>query len=358
MTDEKKWQLLFLVMTVGILGYLIYLLAPVLTPFLVAALLAYMTDPLADRLEARGLSRMLSATIVFSVLMLVLILLLLIFIPLLEEQIRTFITKLPAYFNWLQDEAVPRVQSWLGIEKTPLDLDSVRQAVLKNWQQAGGLMATVMGSISRSGMAVVGWLVNLLLIPVVTFYLLRDWDKFMAHIGGLFPVNIAPTVVRLAKKSDEVLSAFLRGQLLVMLALGTIYSVGLWIVGLDLALLIGMVAGLVSFVPYLGFFVGFLMASIAAVVQFHDALPLAYVLIVFGIGQLVESFLLTPLLIGERIGLHPVAVIFAVLAGGQLFGFLGILLALPIAAVVRVLLVYMHERYINSDLYGSPPPSS
>jgi predicted PurR-regulated permease PerM len=356
MTDEKRWQALFLVIAVGVFCYLIYLLAPVLTPFFVAALLAYMTDPLADQLQARGLSRVWSATIVFSVLMLVLLLLLLIFVPLLEAQIRTFISKLPAYFNWLQNVAVPGLQSWLGLEDLPLDLDSVRQAVLKNWQQAGGVVATMMGSISRSGMAVLGWVINLLLIPVVTFYLLRDWDKFMEHIRGLFPMSIEPTIVHLAKQSDDVLGAFLRGQILVMLALGVIYSIGLWMVGLDLALLIGMVAGLVSFVPYLGFFVGFLMAGVAAVVQFQEALPLLYVLAVFGAGQLVEGFLLTPMLVGERIGLHPVAVIFAVLAGGQLFGFVGILLALPLAAVIRVLLAYMHTRYVNSRIYGSPPP--
>jgi predicted PurR-regulated permease PerM len=159
-------------------------------------------------------------------------------------------------------------------------------------------------------------------------------------------------VVRLASASDEVLSAFLRGQLTVMLALGTIYTVGLWIVGLELALLIGMIAGLVSFVPYLGFIVGILAAGIAAVMQFQEVLPLLYVAIVFMVGQSLEGMLLTPLLVGEKIGLHPVAVIFAVLAGAQLFGFFGILLALPVTAVVMVLLRYTHERYVGSTLYA------
>lgn len=353
MTDSEKWLVLSLVL---VSGFLIYLLAPILTPFLVAAFLAYMADPLVDRLESYKLSRALAATVVFSGLMLVLLLLLLIFIPLLEEQIRIFIAKLPGYIDWLRHEVLPRLQSRFGLEQTGFDKGDLQKTLMDNWQKAGGLMANVIGSVSRSGLAVLGWLVNIMLIPVVTFYLLRDWDILVARICALLPVSTEPTVVRLAKASDAVLGAFLRGQLLVMLGLGTIYSVGLWIIGLDLALLIGVIAGLVSFVPYLGFFVGFLMAGIAALVQFHELLPLAYVLIVFGIGQLIEGFLLTPLLIGERIGLHPVAVIFAVLAGGQLFGFLGVLLALPIAAVIRVLLGYAHERYINSRLYESQTP--
>jgi predicted PurR-regulated permease PerM len=171
-------------------------------------------------------------------------------------------------------------------------------------------------------------------------------------VHELIPRRYEATVARLATASDEVLGAFLRGQLTVMLALGTIYSVGLWLVGLELALLIGMLAGLVSFVPYLGFIVGILAAGLAALMQFGDLLPLLYVVIVFMVGQAVEGMLLTPLLVGEKIGLHPVAVIFAVLAGGQLFGFFGILLALPVASVVMVLLRYTHERYVGSSLYS------
>jgi predicted PurR-regulated permease PerM len=200
-------------------------------------------------------------------------------------------------------------------------------------------------------MTLLAWLANMLLVPVVTFYMLRDWDILVERIRELIPRRYERTIARLASASDEVLSAFLRGQLTVMLALGTIYTVGLWIVGLELALLIGMIAGLVSFVPYLGFIVGILAAGVAAVMQFQEVLPLLYVAIVFMVGQSIEGMLLTPLLVGEKIGMHPVAVIFAVLAGAQLFGFFGILLALPVAAVVMVLLRYTHERYVGSTLY-------
>lgn len=352
MTDTKRWLALYILIACVGLYYVLALLAPVLTPFLIAAFLAYMADPMADRLEKRGLSRTLATVIVFSVLMLFLLLLMLILIPLIEGQIRTFITNLPGYIAWLQNELVPIVQRRLGLEQAQFDFDSVRQAIVQNWQRAGGIVANILRSVSNSGMAILGWMVNLALIPIVTFYLLRDWDTLMAQLRSLLPMRLEPTVVRLAKQSDEVLGAFLRGQLLVMLGLGVIYTTGLWIIGLDLALLIGMLAGLVSFVPYLGFFVGFIVAGIAAVVQFQEALPLVYVLIVFSVGQLIEGYLLTPRLVGERIGLHPVAVIFAVLAGGQLFGFFGIMLALPIAAVVRVLLAYAHERYVKSRWYG------
>lgn len=350
MVDSKKWLVIGLIIGIGLL---VYLLSPVLTPFFIAAFLAYMSDPLADRLEALGLSRALAATLVFAGLMLVLLILLLIFIPLLEEQIQTFIAKFPGYLEWLQRKGLPLVQRRLGLGQAEWNLGSLQKALTDNWQKAGGLMTTVIGSISSSGLAVLGWMIKLVLIPVVTFYLLRDWDRMIAYIRTLLPLDAEPTVVRLAEQSDEVLSAFLRGQLLVMLALGVIYSLGLWIVGLDLALLIGMIAGLVSFVPYLGFFVGILLAGIAAVAQFQTVLGLAYVAIVFGIVHLIENFVLVPLLIGDRIGLHPVTVIFSILAGGQLFGFFGVLLALPVAAVARVLLLYAHERYLDSRLYGS-----
>lgn len=352
-TDANKWLVLWYILATLIVGLLIYLLGPVLTPFLIAALLAYMADPLADRLEAYKLSRTLSASIVFAAILLVLMLLILLFIPLLERQISIFIAEFPGYVEWLQNQVLPQVRDRLGLEETALRFDSLQQAISENWREAGGAMASLAGSVFRSGLTLVNWLINLVLIPVVTFYLLRDWDTLVGKVRQLLPVDIEPVVSRLAKESDEVLGAFLRGQLLVMLGLGTIYTVGLWIVGLDLALLIGVVAGLVSFVPYVGTFVGVLMGVVAAIAQFQDLSHLLPVLIVFGAAQLIESYLLTPRLVGERIGLHPVAVLFAVLAGGQLFGFLGVLLALPAAAVVGVLLGFLRERYMDSRLYDS-----
>ncbi len=349
MTESQKWYWL-VALAAG--GYLLYLLSPVLTPFVAGAVLAYIGDPVADRLERHGLSRSLSVVTVFVVLVAVVFVLMLVVIPLLERQVVLLASKLPAYIDWVQRELLPAIGSFLGVDLGGLELGALKTAASDYWQQAASSVGGLVSALSRSGATLLGWLANLVLIPVVTFYLLRDWDVMVGRIRELLPRRIEPDAVRLARSSDEVLGAFFRGQLIVMLALGVIYSLGLSLVGLDLALLIGMLAGLVSFVPYLGFIVGIVAAGIAAVMQFQDAVHLLYIVAVFGVGQAVEGMVLQPLLLGERIGLHPVAVIFAVMAGGQLFGFIGVLLALPVAAVIMVLLRYAHERYLRSDLYG------
>jgi predicted PurR-regulated permease PerM len=189
------------------------------------------------------------------------------------------------------------------------------------------------------------------LTPVVAFYMMRDWDLVMVRILGMVPRDMKTSFIYLSQECDEVLGAFLRGQLLIMFLLGIVYAIGLYAVGLDLAILIGILAGLASIVPYLGFFVGIVVASIAAMFQFQDPVYLGYVCVVFLIGQALEGWVLTPWLVGEKIGLHPVAVIFSVLAGGQLFGFVGILLALPLAAVVMVFVRSLHKNYLGSDYY-------
>lgn len=351
MSDSQRWWWLAIL---ALTGTLLYLLAPVLTPFMAAALLAYMADPIASRLQRRRLSRSGAVVVVFALLFLLVLLLLLIFIPLLERQVVLLVTKLPGYLDWLQTTGLPTLGSRLGIDLGSFDLASLKRLLAAQLQGAGGVVAGIWVALSRSGVTLLGWLANLLLIPVITFYLLRDWHLLLAQIHRLLPRPIEPVVVRLARQGDEVLGAFFRGQLLVMLSLALVYTTGLWIVGLDLALLIGMVAGAVSFVPYLGFIIGITSATVAALMQFQEATPLLYIAIVFMVGQGLEGMVLTPWLVGEKIGLHPVAVIFAVLAGGQLFGFLGVLLALPVAAVVVVVVRYLHERYLGSELYAAP----
>ncbi len=333
-------------------GFLLYLLAPILTPFLIAALFAYLGDPLADRLQVWGRSRTLAVIVVFAGMLLVLAVALLVLVPVLENQLTKLISKVPGYLEWITNEVVPRLSTLFGVELARPDPAVLKTMLGAHWQEAGGAVAGLLGYVTQSGTAVVAWLANLVLIPVIGFYLLRDWDALVAHIRDLLPRSLEPAVVRLAEESDEVLGAFIRGQLLVMLALGTIYSLGLWLVGLEFALLVGMLAGLVSFVPYLGFVVGIVVAGIAILVQTQDPIQLLPVAAVFGVGQLLEGTVLTPLLVGDRIGLHPVAVIFAVLAGGQLFGFFGVLLALPVAAVLAVLIRHAHRGYVGSALYG------
>ncbi len=352
MSDSHRW---FWLTGAAVAGALLYLLAPVLAPFMVAAILAYVGDPLVDRLERWRLSRTLAVVAVFLVFTLVGLVLLLILVPLVERQLALLVAKLPAFIHWLQERLLPWLQAQTGMSAPP-DLAALKNYAGGHWQSIGGYLTEALSSLSRSGLGMVGALADLLLVPVVTFYLLRDWDRLVAQLRELIPRAAEPEAVRLVAAVDDVLGAFFRGQLLVMLALGCLYTLGLWLVGLDLALLIGMVAGLVSFVPYLGFIVGIISAGIAALMQFHELTPLLYVAAVFGVGQLLEGMVLTPYLLGERIGLHPVAVIFAVLAGGQLFGFFGVLLALPVAAVTVVLLGYARGRYLGSRIYSPASP--
>ncbi len=348
MTDAQKWWLLIVS---ALLAFVFYLLTPVLMPFFAAALLAYLGDPLVDRLEDKGLPRTAAVVIVFIGLFTGLTLAVITLIPLLEQQITYLISHVPHYIDVLQHDLLPALMQRLGVDAQTLDLSLLKKSMNTHFQQAGGMAVSVLSSIADSGLALLAWVVNLVLIPVLTFYLLRDWDILVARIDELIPRQYEPTVAKLAKDSDQVLAAFLRGQFMVMLALGGIYALGLWLVGLKLALLIGVLAGLVSFVPYLGFILGLLAASVAVLLQTPDIALLLPVLLVFTVGQLAEGMLLTPLLVGDRIGLHPVAVIFAVLAGGQLFGFVGILLALPVAAVLAVLLRHAHEHYKNSAIF-------
>nr|WP_320134821.1 AI-2E family transporter [uncultured Amphritea sp.] len=348
MSDSQRW--FFLILAV-VMAFLLYLLQPILSPFVVAALLAYLADPLADRLEARGLSRTLSVVVVFLVMTTVLLLLVIWLLPKLGYQIQVMLKMVPQVFTMIQTVWIPWLETNTGISLVGFDLQSLQALMSGHWQQTGSLVKTVFSSVGESGLAVAAWVANLVLIPVVMFYLLRDWDVMMGKIGYLLPRNLEKKVTLWANECDEVLGAFIKGQLLVMLALGIIYALGLWTVGLDLALLVGMLAGLASIVPYMGFIVGIVAAGVAAMLQFNDVTMLAWVGVVFAIGQALEGMVLTPLLVGDRIGLHPVAVIFAIMAGGQLFGFVGILIALPVAAVIMVLLRHLHQGYKSSKLY-------
>ncbi|MEJ2059799.1 MAG: AI-2E family transporter [Gammaproteobacteria bacterium] len=355
MIDNSRLMFWFVLALVG--AVLVYLLAPILTPFIAGALLAYLGDPLADRLEARKLSRTASVIVVFVLLLGGVLALLVLIVPVLESQLLDLIRKMPEWLGWLNAQLKPWLESHLGIKAVLPDPTELKSMLQSHLAGAGSLAKVALDTLGRSGALLFSWLANLFLIPVVTFYLLRDWDRLMAHLRELLPRRAEPIVTALARESDEVLAAFLRGQFLVMLALGAIYSIGLWLAGLQFALLIGMLAGLVSFVPYMGFIVGIVVAGLAMFLQTQEWLELWKVLLVFGIGQALEGTVLTPLLVGDRIGLHPVAVIFAVLAGGQLFGFFGVLLALPVAAVIAVLLRYLHRTYKHSGLYGSASPS-
>ena len=330
---------------IALAGWLFYLLAPVLTPFVASALLAYVGDPLADRLQKLKLPRTLAVVAVFLLTFMVLALIILLIGPLIRAQVSAFLAALPGIAARAEEVWLPNILDMLNIESVEgagigAFLERYSDTV-SNWS------GRVLLGVTKSGGALVAAVLSLFLIPILTFYLLRDWDSIMAHLGALVPESQRDTVFRLARESDDVLGAFLRGQILVMLFLAIIYSVGLTVSGVQFAVAIGVVSGIVSFVPYLGLVFGIGLATLVVALEPNPLWPMIGVVLTFTIAQLIEGSFLTPKLVGDRIGLHPVMVIFAVAAGGQLFGFFGILLALPAAAVLSVIIRFAFDRYLR-----------
>ncbi len=346
----NRWPLVLGVFAA--LGVMFWLLQPIMLPFVLGALIGYLGDPLVDRVEARGGSRTLGVVLVFLVFTGLSVLAMFFAVPLLLQQLDSMVSRIPQVYAWLRDVAVPWVQSRTlatGANLPPIDWSA---ELMENWQSLGKVTASTIASISGSGLGLLGLMANFALVPVVAFYLMRDWDDIANRALGLLPRDWQEATAVMVNEADEVVGAFLRGQFIVMCALGALYAIGLSIVGIQTALLLGVIAGLASIVPYLGFIVGISASLLAAWLQFHEWLPLAYVGVVFGVGQLVESMVLTPVLVGDRIGLHPVAVIFALMAGGQLAGFVGVVVALPVAAVIMVFARHAFDRYRSSQLYA------
>jgi predicted PurR-regulated permease PerM len=329
---------------------LLWVLAPMMKGLRIGAALAYLGDPLVDRLQRWKLSRTAGVSVVFIVLTVAGLLIVLLVLPVLYTQLAALLKRVPEALLWLQNSLLPL----LGIalpEGVALDAEGLKSIVTQHWARAGDVAAAIWERVSSNTAALLTALVNLLMVPIVSFYLLRDWDDLVAWVRDMIPPRLLPTVSGLAKETDEVLGSFIRGQLYVMAALGLYYSVGLMLVGLDLALVIGVGAGLISFVPYLGTIVGIAAALTAMFLQTGEWLPLVWVALVFGIGQVLEGAVLTPNLVGDKIGLHPVTVIFALMAGGQLFGFIGVLIALPTAAVLAVLFRHAKRGWLASRVY-------
>ncbi|WP_019569191.1 AI-2E family transporter [Thioalkalivibrio sp. ALE11] len=333
----------------------LYLLAPILMPFLVALLVGYLFNPLVTRLGVRlNTSRTVATLVIFLLLMLLLAAVVLVLIPLVAAQLERLFLFLPEIMAWFDQQARPWLERHVGDGIPALDPQAVQDMVARHWQEAGGLAGGALHWIGSSTTALVMGVLNLVLIPVVSFYLLRDWPRLIDGLHDLLPLGWRPPVETFARESDEVLGAFLRGQLLVMVSLGLFYAVALSLVGVELGLAIGVIAGVVSFIPYVGVIVGISLASAAVLFAGDGWLLLLVVWAIFAVAQVLESVWLTPWLVGDRTGLHPVAVIFAVLAGGQLFGFVGVLLALPVAAVLAVAVRHAlaHYRALNQPAPG------
>jgi len=335
----------------------LWLLAPVLAPFAVAAVLAYALTPVVDWLDDVGLGRIprvVAVVLVEVLFLLALLCVLLLIVPILAKELPLMREQFPLLLDSLNNTLKPLLAQW-GI-KLNLDVVSIKGFVMKylnaNFEDAFG---SVLASVKLGGSVAFALIGNVILIPVALFYMLMDWSRFMGQLRQLVPPRLRAPTDGFLREADEVLGQYLRGQLLVMLILAVAYSVGLALFGLDLALPIGIFTGLAIFVPYLGFGVGLVLALFAGLLEFSATQGIAYslvmVAVVYGLGQMLESFLLTPRLVGERIGLHPLAVIFALLAFGQLFGFVGVLVALPASAVLLVAIRRIRAGYLASRLY-------
>jgi len=368
MTDQElapfpslsRTQIAWILGSLVVAGWLIWLLGPVLTPFFISVLIAYIVNPIVGWLEDHRMRRDLAVSLVFAFALLLIVIVLLIVIPVLIREVADFMGRLPGYLDAFQQNALPWIEAQLGIELNlqSFDVERARTLIQEYFSNIAGAAGNVLSVMTQSGGRFLVWISSMILVPLVTFYLLRDWRLLIDTLRDLLPRNIEPTVVKLTEDSDEALGGFLRGQVMVMISLGLIYAIGLWIAGLNNAIAIGMIAGLVSFVPYLGAIIGVLLAGLTAVIQDFSFLFLVSVGVVFVVGQLIESFVLTPKLVGDRIGLHPVLVIFAVMAGGQLFGFAGVLLALPAAAAGTVIVRFAYKNYKLSEVYRASHPLS
>ncbi|WP_404379909.1 AI-2E family transporter [Caenispirillum salinarum] len=341
----------------------LWVLREVLLPFVAGMAIAYFLDPVADRLQKWGLSRLMATVVVTAGIVAVLVAALLLLVPLLQAQVMSFLVRLPGYIDMLREAAEPIIQ--MGVERLPPDqVETLRTQASGFIGNALAFVGTVLKGLLSGGFALLNLLSLVFITPVVAFYQLRDWDRMVTKVDNWLPREHADTIRAQFREIDQTLAGFIRGQASVCLVLGAFYAIGLSVVGLDLGLLVGLGAGIISFVPYLGTISGFVVGIGLALAQFDTYTPVALVAGVFVAGQMIEGNFLTPKLVGDRIGLHPVWVIFALLAGGALFGFVGILLAVPVAAVVGVLARFFLGQYLNSPYFQGrggarrdlPPP--
>jgi predicted PurR-regulated permease PerM len=351
---SQGWRL---VLGLGLLAFLILaiiLLRGILLPFLVGMAVAYLLDPAADRLQRWGLGRTVATLVITASFTIVLLVVLILVLPPLATQAAELAGNLPGYLEQLRGSVMP----WLSslVARTEMTEQVSTEGLMERLSgRAMEFLGTALSGILQSGLAFLNLVSLIFVTPVVAFYLIRDWDRMVAKLRAMIPPDDLPTAERLAREVDEALAGAIRGQGLVCLFLAAFYSTGLWLVGLQYGLIIGLLTGLFSFIPYIGMAVGFFIGMVVAAFQFKDLWMIALVAAIFGLGQFIEGNLVTPRLVGARIRVHPVWLIFAVLAGAVLFGLLGAFLAVPVAAVLGVFIRFAIERYRASSLYGGPP---
>jgi predicted PurR-regulated permease PerM len=341
---------LWIVGAVVVIYFALTRLGAVLTPFLIGAILAYLGTPLVDALERRGVHRGVGTTITVLLFGVALLGLFLVLVPLVQAEVSLVMKRMPELFTLASERLLPWLDRVFGIT-IALDFATIRDVLADNLESVRDVGFRLLAGVKTGGLLLVSILVNLALIPVVMFYLLRDWTRIVERIDDLLPRRWETKVRQIAREIDDVLAEFLRGQVLVMLVLAIYYALALWAVGLNHAFAIGVLTGLLVFIPYVGFGLGLVLGMVAALLQWSGLPFFLTVLAVYGAGQLLENYVLIPYLVGDRIGLHPVAVIFALLAFGQVFGFAGVLLALPVSAALLVALRHLRVAYADSPLY-------
>ena len=351
--SSAQIRLLVIAAALVALGWLISRLSGALIPFLTAALLAYACDPLVGWLQQRGVRRAIGSAVVILACAAVFLGVLFTVVPLIIELSGRVATRLPKALALAQAELAPWLKEKLGVTLT-LDLPHLGEFAQQHAKELQALVTRLLSSLGDGGKAVLGLLMMTVLVPVVLYYLLVDWLALKARLDELIPQRWRVTSQALIGEFDQVLGQFLRGQLLVMLVLAAYYALALAIAGVEFSLPLGLLTGLLIFIPYVGFSLGLVLSLLSAVLQDTGVEPVIAVAAIYGVGQAIEGFILTPWLVGDRIGLHPVVVIFALLAFGQLFGFAGLLIALPASACLLVALRRMRRQYLTSTFYQSP----
>jgi len=335
---------------VVVTALVVMFLGGVLVPFLVGAALAYMGHPAVTWAERRRVPRTLGTLLVVIVILLLFAGLVFVLVPLIQSEVVQLARRAPELLAQLFARVAPWLSDNLGIDMQ-FDMGSIKELISENLSSAEQVGLKVLHSLKTGGLVLLGIVINVAMIPVVMFYLLRDWGKLVAKVDELLPRRWVPKVRTIAREIDAVLAEFIRGQLSVMAVLAVYYAIGLSIAGLHHALSIGILTGLLVFIPYVGFGLGLTLGVMAALLQWNGLPSFLAVLVVYGIGQLLENYVLVPLLVGDRIGLHPLAVIFALLAFGEVFGFAGVLIALPASAALLVGLRHLRAEYVDTDLY-------
>ncbi|ESY91760.1 AI-2E family transporter [Mesorhizobium australicum] len=344
-------QIFFWLAGAAILALFLYVFSDILLPFVAGMVLAYFLDPVADRLQRLGLSRFMATVVILITFLIVLVLAFVILIPVLATQMADFASKLPEYLTRLQSLITSFDPKWLE-QKFGVNANGLRDGLNSLLTSGFGLLTTVFTSIWSSGVALVSVVSLFVVTPVVAFYMLLDWDRMVAVIDSWVPRDNVATVRAIARDVNTATAGFVRGQGTLCLVLGAMYATGLTLTGLNFAILIGLFAGLISFIPYVGSLTGLVLAVGVAFVQFWpDWTMIVAVAVVFFIGQFIEGNILQPRLVGKSVGLHPVWLMFALFAFGALFGFVGLLIAVPASAAVAVLVRFAIARYLESPLY-------